>query len=70
MTATARSQRRDDHDLRELVQTSGDTTPATEHGVPASTGRDWLTKSRADVVSLELFDLNTAQLQHDVVRVR
>lgn len=70
MTDTVPQQRRYDHRLKHLVQTTGDIAIATERGVPASTARGWLTQSPTDVVSLELSDLNTTQLQHEVTRLR
>ena len=70
MTDTVPQQRRYDHRLKHLVQTTGDIAIATESGVPVSTARGWLTQSPTDVVSLELFDLKTTQLQHEVIRLR
>jgi len=63
MTSTARTQHRYDHRLRELVQMTGDITLATQHGVPASTARGWLTQSKTDVVSLDVIDLDTIRLR-------
>ena len=59
MLSTKRTQRRYDHRLRELVQTTGDIKLATERGVPASTARGWLTKSAIEVVSIDVLDLDT-----------
>ena len=70
MAHNTATQRRYDHRLKLLVQTTGDIAIATGRGVPASTARGWLTQSRAEVVSLELFDLNETQLQHDVIKLR
>ncbi|MCA9123359.1 MAG: hypothetical protein H6822_08415 [Planctomycetaceae bacterium] len=70
MTNNAPTLHRYDHRLKHLVQTTGDVAIATEHGVPASTARGWRTQSQTEVVSLELFDLNTTQLQHEVVKLR
>jgi len=70
MTSTMRTQRRYDHRLRELVQTTGDIQLATQHGVPASTARGWLAKSKTEVVSLDVLDLDTIRLQHEVIRLR
>ena len=70
MTDNVQQQRRYDHRLKHLVQTTGDIAIATERGVPASTARGWLTQSPTDVVSIELFDLNPMQLQHEVIRLR
>ena len=59
-----------DHRLKKLVRTTGDIAIATENGVPASTARGWLRQSHVDVVSLELLDLNSWQLQHEVIKFR
>ncbi len=70
MSCTIRTQRRYDHRLRELVQTSGDVELATRHGVPRSTARGWLTKTTTEVVSLDVLQLDTIRLQHEVVLLR
>ena len=70
MTHTALTQRRYDHRLKCFVQKTGNIAIATECGIPASTARGWLTQSRTEVVSLELFDLNTTQLQQEVIKLR
>ena len=70
MTDAVPAQHRYDHRLKHLVQTTGNIAIATEHGVPASTAHSWLTQSQAEVVSLELFDLNEMQLQHEVIKLR
>ena len=70
MSATTRKQRTYDHRLRQLVQSSRDIQLATRHGVPASTARGWLNKSCSEVVSLDVLDLDTVQLQREVVQLR
>lgn len=70
MTSAVRTQRRYDHRLRDLVHSTGDITVATRQGVPASTARGWLMKSNAEVVSLEVLDLDTIRLQQEVTRLR
>ena len=70
MTDSNSTQHRYDHRLKNLVRTTGDIAIATEHGVPASTARGWLRQSKVEVVSLELLDLNTSQLQHEVIKLR
>ena len=59
--STTRTQRRYDHRLRQLVQTTGDIDLATRHGVPRSTARCWLTKATAEVMSLDVLDLDTVR---------
>jgi hypothetical protein len=54
---TARPQRRDDHQLRDLVQRTGDLTIATDLGVPRSTARGWLDAAPTVVVSLDWANL-------------
>ena len=70
MSSITRTQRRYDHRLRELVQTTGDVEVAIRHGVPRSTARDWLTKTTPEVVSLDLLELDTVRLQHEVTLLR
>jgi hypothetical protein len=70
MTATVRTQRRYDHRLRELVQTTGDIQLATRHGVSASTARGWLNKPSTEVVPLDVLDLDTMRLQREVIQLR
>jgi putative transposase len=70
MTSTKRTQRRYDHRLQQLVQTTGNIRLATQHGVPESTARGWLTKSPADVVSIDVLDLDAVQRQREVIQLR
>ena len=65
-----RIQRRYDHRLRELVQTSGDVELAVRRGVPRSTARGWLTSTPIDVVTLDFLDLETVRLQHELSVLR
>ena len=70
MSSTTRTQRRYDHRLRELVQTTGDVELAIRHGVPRSTARGWLTKTTTEVVSLDVLELDTIRLQREVILLR
>jgi putative transposase len=70
MPTTTRTQRRYDHRLRDLVQTTGDVELAVRHGVPRSTARGWRTNRTTEVVSLEVLELDTVQLQHQVILLR
>ena len=65
-----RKQRTYDQRLRELVQTTRDLQLATQHGMPASTARGWLNKPATEVVSLDVLDLDTLRLQHEVIQLR
>jgi putative transposase len=70
MAANPRKQRRYDHRLRELVQSTGDINLAIQRGVPRSTAHGWLTKTSADVVTLDVVDMNVSQLQQELVLLR
>ena len=70
MSSTTRIQRRYDHRLRALVQTTGDLELAIRHGVPRSTARGWLTQTTTEVVSLDVLELDTVRLQHEVILLR
>ena len=70
MSTTTRKQRTYDHRLRELVQSTCAIQLATRHGVPTSTARGWLNKSATEVVSLDVLDFDTVQLNREVVRLR
>ncbi len=70
MPTATRIQRRYDHRLRDLVQTTGDLDLAVRHVVPRSTARGWRTKTTTEVVSLDVLELDTIRLQHDVIRLR
>ena len=70
MPTTTRIQRRYDHRLRDLVQTTGDPELAIRHGVPRSTARGWRTKTTTEVVSLDVLEMDTIRLQHEVILLR
>jgi len=70
MSTTTRSQRRYVHRLRALVKKTGDLDLAVRHGVPRSTARGWRAKPTIEVVSLDVFELDSIQLQHEVIRLR
>ena len=70
MATTTRSQSRYDHRLRDLVRTTRDITCALQHGVPRSTARGWLTASAAQVVTVDVLNRDTLQLQQEVLRLR
>ena len=70
MPTTTRTQRRYDHRLRILVQTTGDLELAIRHGVPRSTARGWRTETTTEVVSLDVLELDTIRLQHEVILLR
>jgi putative transposase len=70
MTTTRRHQQRYDHRLRDLVQRTADVTIATNLGVPRSTARGWLGKASKVVVSLDVTNRKTSDLQQEVLELR
>src|SRR5215831_15540867 len=70
MPNIARSQRRYDHRLRNLVQRTGDMTVATDLGVPRSTARGWLGETPTVVVCMDVTELTEPELRHEVVKLR
>jgi hypothetical protein len=70
MPTTAHPQHRYDHQLRNLVQCTGDVAIATDRGVPRSTARGWLGKPPRVVVSLDVTDLSASALQQEVLELR
>src|SRR5262245_6235799 len=70
MTTTGRHQQRYDHRLRDLVQRTGDITIAMNLGVPRSTARGWLRNAPKVVVSPDVTNLTTSELQQEVLELR
>jgi transposase InsO family protein len=70
MTSTTRIQRKYDHRLRELVRSTGDAEYAIQRGVPRSTARGWLASTRAEVVTVDIVDMDTLRLQQEVLRLQ
>ena len=70
MTSATRTLRRYDHRLRDFVRSTGDIGHAERRGVPRSTARGWLTSTRAEVVTADIFDMNLHDLQQDVLALR
>src|SRR5262245_43241485 len=70
MTTSRRPQQRYDHRLRELVRDTGNVTIATDLGVPRSTARGGLGKAPAVVVSLDVTNLKTSELQQEIMALR
>jgi hypothetical protein len=68
--ATTRMNRRYDHRLRHLVQTTRDIGCAIHRGVPRSTARSWLNAPKAEVVSVDVLSADTLQLQQEVLQLR
>lgn len=70
MISETRTQRRYDHRLQELVSATGKVDIAIECGVPRSTAYGWLARPVPEVVTLDLFDSNVADLQREIVWLR
>jgi hypothetical protein len=70
MTIPPRTQRRYDHRLRNLVRTTRDIDCAIRRGVPRPTARSWLTISNAEVVTVDVLNLDSLRLQQEVLRLR
>jgi len=70
MISTTRTLRRYDHRLRDLVRSTGDIGHAERRGVPRSTARGWLTSTRAEVVTVDVFDMDVLNLQLEVLALR
>ena len=70
MPSTNRTQQRYDHRLRDLVRSTRDIEHATRRGVPRSTARGWLTSSQANVVTVDVVDMDVRRLQQEVLALR
>ena len=70
MTSTTRTLQRYDHRLRELVRSTGDVDLAIRRGVPRSTARGWLTANGAEVITVDVIDMDTSRLQQEVLARR
>ncbi len=70
MTPTTRIVRRYDHRLRDLVRSTSDIGHAERRGVPRSTARGWLTSTRTEVVTVDVFDMDVLRLQQEVLALR
>ena len=70
MISTTRIQRRYDHRLRDLVRSTGEIEHATRRGVPRSTARGWITSTYADLVTVDVVDLDVLRLQQEVLALR
>ena len=70
MSDSFRTQQRYDHRLRQLVQSTGKMDLAIRHGVPRSTARGWLKQTNADVVSIDVLDMDTVALQKELLALR
>lgn len=68
MATISRIQNRYDHKLKELVQSTNDIRHAVRHGVPSSTARGWMKAPPTEVVTIEVPDTDTIQLQQKVLK--
>ena len=65
-----RSQRAYDHRLRELVCVTGDVNIVSAFGVPRSTAVGWLRRDHRPVVTGDVLEMDTVQLQAEVLKLR
>lgn len=70
MPSNTRTQNSYDHRLRDLVHKTGDIKIAIERGVPRSTARGTPRSSRNKVISIDVFDIERKELEHEVVKLR
>ena len=70
MTSTTRTQNKYDHLLREHVRSTGDVNHAIRLGVPRSTARGWVKLAPADVITLDVVDMDNLRLQQEVLKLR
>ena len=67
MSIITRTQNTYDHRLKDLVRSTGKIDVAIQRGVPRSTARGWLTKAPVQVITLDVLEMDAAQLQREVV---
>jgi transposase-like protein len=70
LMTTSRRQQRYDHRLRDLVHSTGESTIATDLGVPRSTAHGWLRTAPRVAVTLDVTNLKTSELQQEILRLR
>ena len=70
MTSTTRTQNKYDHLLREHVRSTGDVNHAIRLGVPRSTARGWVKLAPAEVITLDVVDMDNLRLQQEVLKLR
>jgi len=70
MGRRARHQQIYHHRLRELVRRTGDLRLAIDLGVPRSTAMGWVGGQAQSVVSLDVLDMTTGDLQAEVLKLR
>ena len=70
MTSTTRTQNKYDHLLREHVRSTGDVNHAIRLGVPRSTAQGWVKLAPADVITLDVVDMDNLRLQQEVLKLR
>ncbi len=70
MISTTRTQNKYDHLLREHVRSTGDINHAIRLGVPRSTARGWVKSAPAEVITLDVVDMDNLRLQEKVLRLQ
>lgn len=66
----ARTHRRYDHRLKNLVRETGNIRVAIANGVPRSTARDWAQSPISNVISLDVLSMTEEALPHEVLALR
>ena len=70
MENTTRTQKKYDHRLKDLVRSTKDITCAVRHGVPQSTARSWLKTPATEVITIDVVQLDSINLQKEVLQLR
>ncbi len=70
MATATRFQRIYDHRLKDLVHETGDIQLAVRRGVPRSTARGWLCRSRRNVVTLDVLEATGKELRQEILALR
>jgi hypothetical protein len=70
MATAIRTQKRYDHRLRELVRSTQDISCAVQHGVPPSTARGWLKAPAAEIVTVDVLNMDALRQQQKVLLLR
>jgi len=70
MISTNRTRQSYGHRLRALVRSSGNTSYATQIGVPRSTAHGWLTSNPVEIVTVDVVDMDLLRLQKEVLTLR
>lgn len=70
MPTATRRQETYDHRLKDFIHETGDIQLALRRGVPRSTARGWIGRSRKNVVTLDAFEATGDELRREVLLLR